>query len=108
MGSNNLRFQIIIRITAVALTMFLLFQLISGDAFALTILLVLVLTIVQVGLHAVADHTEVTHDCLDEKEDHQGEDDRFDDLAQDRFDGIPTGCRLFLNRRLYRFCLCGL
>jgi nitrogen fixation/metabolism regulation signal transduction histidine kinase len=48
MGSNNLRFQIIIRITAVALTMFLLFQLISGDAFALTILLVLVLTIVQV------------------------------------------------------------
>jgi len=48
MGSNNLRFQIIIRITAIALTLFLLFQLISESAFSLTILLVLTLTIVQV------------------------------------------------------------
>lgn len=48
MGSNNLRLQIIIRITAIALTLFLLFQLISENAFSLTILLVLTLTIVQV------------------------------------------------------------
>ena len=48
MGSNNLRFQIIIRITAIALTLFLLFQLINSDAFSLTILLVLTLAIVQV------------------------------------------------------------
>lgn len=48
MGSNNLRFQIIIRITAIALTLFLLFQLVSSEAFALTILLVLALVIVQV------------------------------------------------------------
>ena len=48
MGSNNLRFQIIIRITAIALTLFLLFQLINSDAFVLTILLVLTLAIVQV------------------------------------------------------------
>lgn len=48
MGSNNLRFQVIIRITAIALTLFLLFQLVSSEAFALTILLVLALVIVQV------------------------------------------------------------
>lgn len=48
MGSNNLRFQIIIRITAIALTLFLLFQLVSSDAFSLTILLVLTLVVVQV------------------------------------------------------------
>lgn len=48
MGSNNLRFQIIIRITAIALTLFLLFQLVNSEAFALTILLVLALVIVQV------------------------------------------------------------
>ena len=48
MGSNNLRFQIVIRITAIALTLFLLFQLVSTDSFALTILLVLTLVIVQV------------------------------------------------------------
>lgn len=48
MGFNNLRFQIIIRITAIALTLFLLFQLVSSEAFALTILLVLALVIVQV------------------------------------------------------------
>ncbi len=48
MGSKNLRFQIIIRITAIALTLFLLFQLVSSEAFALTILLVLALVIVQV------------------------------------------------------------
>jgi len=48
MGSNNLRFQIIIRITAIALTLFLLFQLVSSDAFSLTIILVLTLVIVQV------------------------------------------------------------
>lgn len=48
MGSNNLRFQIIIRITALALTLFLLFQLISEEAFSLTILLVLTLAVVQV------------------------------------------------------------
>jgi two-component system nitrogen regulation sensor histidine kinase NtrY len=48
MGSNNLRFQIIIRITAIALTLFLLFQLVSSDAFSLTILLVLTLVVVQI------------------------------------------------------------
>lgn len=48
MGSNNLRFQIIIRITAIALTLFLLFQLVSSEAFSLTILLVLTLVVVQV------------------------------------------------------------
>ncbi len=48
MGSNNLRFQIIIRITAIALTLFLLFQLVSSEAFSLTILLVLALCVVQV------------------------------------------------------------
>ena len=48
MGSNHLRFQIVIRITAIALTLFLLFQLVSTDAFSLTILLVLTLVIVQV------------------------------------------------------------
>ncbi|MCK5102448.1 MAG: hypothetical protein KAR17_06520, partial [Cyclobacteriaceae bacterium] len=48
MGSNNLRFQIIIRITAIALTLFLLFQLVNTSAFSLTIILVLTLVIVQV------------------------------------------------------------
>lgn len=48
MGSNNLRFQIIIRISAIALTLFLLFQLVNSDSFSLTILLVLALVIVQV------------------------------------------------------------
>ena len=48
MGSNNLRFQIIIRITAIALTLFLLSRLDSEDAFSVTILLVLALAIVQV------------------------------------------------------------
>ena len=48
MGSNNLRFQIVIRITAIALTLFLLFQLVSTDSFSLTILLVLALVVVQV------------------------------------------------------------
>lgn len=48
MGSKNLRFQIIIRITAIALTLFLLFQLVNSDAFSLTIILVLTLVIVQV------------------------------------------------------------
>ena len=48
MGSNNLRFQIIIRITAIALTLFLLFQLVNSSAFSLTIILVLALVIVQV------------------------------------------------------------
>ncbi|MCK5369035.1 MAG: hypothetical protein KAQ62_10800, partial [Cyclobacteriaceae bacterium] len=48
MGSNNLRYQIIIRITAIALTLFLLFQLTNTDAFSLTIILVLTLVIVQV------------------------------------------------------------
>ncbi len=48
MGSNNLRFQIIIRISAIALTLFLLFQLVNSDSFSLTILLVLALVVVQV------------------------------------------------------------
>lgn len=48
MGSNNLRFQIIVRITAIALTLYLLVQLVSEKAFALTIILVLTLVIVQV------------------------------------------------------------
>ncbi len=48
MGSNNLRFQIIIRIIAIALTLFLLFQLVNSEAFALTVILVLTLVIVQV------------------------------------------------------------
>jgi len=48
MGSDNLRFQIIIRITAIALTLFLLFQLTNKDAFSLTIILILTLVIVQV------------------------------------------------------------
>ena len=48
MGSNNLRFQIIIRIIAIALTLFLLFQLVNTDAFSLTRILVLILVIVQV------------------------------------------------------------
>ena len=48
MGSNNLRFQIIIRVTAIALTLYLLFELVDSKAFALTILLVLALALVQV------------------------------------------------------------
>jgi len=48
MGSNNLRFQIIVRITAIALTLYLLVQLVSSNAFSLTVLLVLTLVIVQV------------------------------------------------------------
>jgi len=48
MGSNNLRFQIIIRVTAIALTLFLLFELVDSKAFSITILLVLALVIVQV------------------------------------------------------------
>ncbi len=48
MGSSNLRFQIIIRVTAIALTLFLLFELVDTKAFSLTILLVLTLAIVQV------------------------------------------------------------
>lgn len=48
MGSNNLRFQIIVRVTAIALTLFLLVQLVNEKEFALTILLVLTLAIVQI------------------------------------------------------------
>jgi nitrogen fixation/metabolism regulation signal transduction histidine kinase len=48
MGSNNLRFQIIVRITAIALTLYLLVELVNSNQFALTILLVLTLAIVQV------------------------------------------------------------
>jgi two-component system nitrogen regulation sensor histidine kinase NtrY len=48
MGSNNLRFQIIVRITAIALTLYLLVQLVSSNAFSLTVLLVLTLVIVQI------------------------------------------------------------
>lgn len=48
MGYSNLRFQIIVRISAIALTLFLLFELVSSDAFALTVLLVLTLVVVQV------------------------------------------------------------
>ena len=48
MGSNNLRFQIIIRVTAIALTLYLLFELVDSKAFALTIILVLALALVQV------------------------------------------------------------
>jgi len=48
MGSNNLRFQIIVRITAIALTLYLLAELVKSDQFALTIILVLALAVVQV------------------------------------------------------------
>ncbi len=48
MGSNNLRFQIIVRVTAIALTIFLFVQLVNQKEFALTILLVLTLVIAQV------------------------------------------------------------
>lgn len=48
MGSNNLRFQIIVRITAIALTLYLLVELVNSNQFALTILLVLTLAVVQV------------------------------------------------------------
>ncbi len=48
MGYNNLRLQIIVRVTAIALSLFLLFQLVNSDAFSLTILLVLTLVVVQV------------------------------------------------------------
>ncbi len=48
MASNNLRFQIIVRIAAIALTLYLLMELVSTDAFALTIILVLILVVVQV------------------------------------------------------------
>jgi nitrogen fixation/metabolism regulation signal transduction histidine kinase len=48
MGFSNLRFQIIVRITAIALTLYLLVTLVSSNQFALTIILVLTLVIVQV------------------------------------------------------------
>lgn len=48
MGFSNLRFQIIVRITAIALTLYLLVSLVESNQFALTILLVLTLVIVQV------------------------------------------------------------
>lgn len=58
MGSNTLRFQIIIRIIAISLTLFLLFQLVNKDAFSLTVILVLILAIVQVvALIKFADKT---------------------------------------------------
>lgn len=62
MGSNNLRFQIIIRITAIALTLFLLVQLVSEKAFALTILLVLTLVIVQVVV--LIKHIDKTNQAI--------------------------------------------
>lgn len=48
MGFSNLRFQIIVRITAIALTLYLLVSLVASNQFAITIILVLTLVIVQV------------------------------------------------------------
>ena len=48
MGSNTIRFHIIIRVLAIALTIFLLFHLGYNKAFALTIILVFTLAVVQV------------------------------------------------------------
>ncbi len=48
MDSNTLRFHIITRVSAIALSLFLLFYLSSNNAFSLTVILVAVLVIVQV------------------------------------------------------------
>ncbi len=48
MDSNTLRFHIITRVSAIALSLFLLFYLSSNDAFSLTVILVAILVIVQV------------------------------------------------------------
>jgi len=64
MGSNNLRFQIIVRIAAIALTLYLLMELVSTDAFALTIILVLVLVIVQVV--ALIRFVDKSHKTIDD------------------------------------------
>jgi len=48
MDSNTLRFHIITRVSAIALSLFLLFYLSSNNAFSLTIILVAILVIVQV------------------------------------------------------------
>jgi nitrogen fixation/metabolism regulation signal transduction histidine kinase len=62
MGSNNLRFQIIVRITAIALTLYLLVQLVSSSAFSLTIVLVLTLVIVQVVV--LVKHIDRTNQAI--------------------------------------------
>jgi two-component system, NtrC family, nitrogen regulation sensor histidine kinase NtrY len=62
MGSSNLRFQIIVRITAIALTLYLLVQLVSEKAFALTIILVLTLVIVQVVV--LIKHIDKTNQAI--------------------------------------------
>lgn len=49
MDSNTLRFHIITRVSAIALTLFLLFYLASNNAFSLTVILVSILVIVQVA-----------------------------------------------------------
>jgi len=48
MDSNTLRFHIITRVSAIALSLFLLFYLSSNDAFSLTVILVAILVVVQV------------------------------------------------------------
>ncbi len=48
MDYNNFRIQIVIRVIALALTLFLLFELAYSDSFSLTVILVLILAIVQV------------------------------------------------------------
>jgi nitrogen fixation/metabolism regulation signal transduction histidine kinase len=48
MDFSNLRTQIIVRVAALALTLFLMFQLAYGNVFSLTVILVFVLAIVQV------------------------------------------------------------
>ena len=64
MGSNNLRFQIIVRIAAIALTLYLLMELVSTDAFAITIILALILVIVQVI--ALIRFVDKSHKTIDD------------------------------------------
>jgi two-component system nitrogen regulation sensor histidine kinase NtrY len=62
MGFSNLRFQIIVRITAIALTLYLLVSLVESNQFALTILLVLTLVIVQVVV--LIKHIDKTNQAI--------------------------------------------
>ena len=63
MGSNTLRTNVIVRVTAIALTLFLLFQLGYSNAFTLTIILVFVSVVAQVV--SLIKYLETTHKEID-------------------------------------------
>ncbi len=94
MGSNNLRFQIIVRITAIALTLYLLVQLVSSNAFSLTVLLVLTLVIVQVVVlirhidrtnQAIIDFFEAVKNNDFSIPDAEGEKDAYSKFLREQF-----------------------